>query len=159
LVVRRPGDKPVSEVIYPYYLAVWRHILVGWLGWPEERLATWVGAWADRIERNIHGYREWFYHEDELHYVLPLLVPDALADRMSKQRTGRMYNDLAGLLYEELQPAITGRPRHASWGTETFDWEFAKERVEAVLGRYGAGLPEPEQTSAYERRIVGRTGA
>ena len=92
----------VSEAIYPYYLTAWRRILVDWMGWPEERLAAWVGSWEDRITRNIHGWGDWFYHEDELHYVLPLLVPDDLADRLKEQRTRRMYNDFAELIEEEL---------------------------------------------------------
>lgn len=114
------------ETIYPYYRAVWRRVLVDWLGSPEERLAGWIGAWVDRIERNVHGYRDWFYHEDELYYILPLLVPDALAERLKQQRTHRMYNDFAELLYEELKPAIIGRPHDPTWGTEEFDWQAAR---------------------------------
>ncbi len=143
-----------AGAIYPYYLAVWRRILVGWLGWPEQRLAAWICAWEDRIARNVHGWRDGFFHEDELHYVLPLLVPDDLADRLKRQRTRRMYNGYAELLCEELRPAITGRPQIPSWGTESFDWHAARERVEVVLGRYGVGLPGSAETSDYESRII-----
>ena len=148
-----------SSVIYPYYLDAWRGVLVGWLGWPEDRIATWVNTWEDRITRNLHGYGDWFYHEDELHYVLPLLVVDELADRLQKQRSGQMHNDLAHLLYEELWPAITQQTRIPSWEAKKFDWQSAKERVGAVLQKYRAKLPEPEDVTSYERRIIGHSGA
>jgi hypothetical protein len=154
ITYRRIGVQD-SELIYPYYLSTWRHILVEWLEWSEERFAAWVRTWEHRIRDNERGLGDLFYHEDELHYVLPLLVPDHLGERLAKQRTRRMYNDLAELLYEEIQPAITGRPHHPTWGTEGFDWATAKKRVEAVLQAHGASLPAPDEHGAYERRILG----
>ena len=43
------GGMQEYKAIYPYYLTAWRRILVGWLRWPEGRLAAWVGAWEHRI--------------------------------------------------------------------------------------------------------------
>ena len=145
-----------SSVIYPCYLAAWRGVLVGCLGWPEARYCTWVSAWEDRITRELHGWSDgWFYHEDEMHFVLRLLVTDELADRLQKQRTKRMYNDLAHLLHEELRPAIRGQTWPSSWEPDDFDWLAAKERVETVLQIYGAELPKLDEVTKYESRVVG----
>ena len=130
-----------SKLIYDYYTTTWHQIVVGWLGWSEERFAAWVVAWESQITDGTHGLGNWFYHEDELYYVLDLLVPDELGQRLAKQRTRRMYHDLANPLYDEIKPAITGRPHHPSWGTEAFDWAEAKLRMEAVLRQYDVTLP------------------
>ena len=50
-----------------------------------------------------------------------------------------MSDDFEALLEEGLRPAITGRPHHPSWSTEAFDWQSARERVEAVLERTESG--------------------
>jgi hypothetical protein len=138
--------------LYQAYIDIWRPILTGWLGWSEDRFAAWTAGW-DYAIRNVDAHRTWFYHEDELHHVLRLLVPDELAHRLEKQRTRRMYNDLAELMYEELQTAIAGRPVDDSWRTDAFDWGAAKRRVGIVLEHYGASLPTPADVSSYERRI------
>ncbi len=147
------------SLIYPYYLIAWQGVLIGWLGWSEVRFAAWVEAWEDRIAREGGVLQSWFYHEDEWHYVLRLLVIDDLADRLQKQRTGRMYNDLAELLYHKLQPAITQLRAAGWWETDSFDWQAAKTRVEAVLQKYEVGLPQPSEITAYEKRIVGLVDA
>jgi hypothetical protein len=141
------------EGLDPGYVAVWRPILTGWLGWSGERFDSWVTSWDYKI-RNVKCHRLWFYHEDELEYVLRLMVPDELAHRLEKQRTRRMNHDLNELLYEEIGPAITGRPNHPSWGTDAFDWEAAKDRVEAVLQRYEVSIPGPSEVTSYEKRIL-----
>jgi hypothetical protein len=144
-----------STVIYADYLATWRWILVGWLHWPEARFAAWVSCWQEKLNTNEDGWRDWFYHEDELHYVLPLLVPLDLAERLSRQRTRRMYNDLAELMFEELHPAIMGCPRKKDWGMPEYDWDAAKKRVEEILAKYGTALPSADHVTSYERRILG----
>lgn len=122
------------------YVAVWRQLLCGWLGWPAERFDAFVAGW----ESGLAG--EWldglFYHYDELYYVLGFLVPDDLAERLRLQRTGQHYNDLAAL-EAELGDAITGRPVSPTWGSPQYDWTAARARVEAVLARYGGSLPTP----------------
>lgn len=136
-----------SELIYPRHLSVWRQILVSWLGWSEERFSIWVESWERKVRDNVHGWRDWFYHEDELYFVLPLLVPKDLREHLAKQRTQEMYSDLAELL-QEIKVAITGRPNHPTWRTEAFDWEAAKQRVAAVLSGFGARLPRPDEEGA-----------
>jgi hypothetical protein len=134
-----------------YYLAAWRPILMGWLGWSCTRFDRWVTRWD--IDLNDEG-DGWFYHEDELYWILQLLVPDNLAIRLREQRTRRMYNDLAELLFEELHPAIMGRPQLEDWGTPRYDWDGAKKRVEEILAQYGTTLPSGDSVTSYERRIL-----
>lgn len=93
--------------LYPNYVAVWRPILLGWLGWTQTRFDAWVSAW-DFLIRNVECHRVWFYHEPPLYYVLPLLVPEDLAGRLASQRTGRMYSDLAELEHEGVPPRAAG---------------------------------------------------
>jgi hypothetical protein len=135
-----------------YYLAAWRQILMGWLGWSSDRFERWVARWD--VDLNDEG-DGWFYHEDELYWILQLLVPDGLAYRLREQRTRRMYNDLAEMLFEELHPAIMGGPLKLNWGTSEYDWNAGKKRVEEVLAKYGAALPSADQVTSYERRILG----
>lgn len=139
--------------LYQGYIDVWRPVLTGWLGWSEDRFARWTASW-DYAIRNVKAQRTWFYHEDELHHVLRLLVPEELAHRHEKQRTRRMYNDLGELMYGELQPAITGRPIDESWRTDAFDWASARSRVEEVLEQHGGSLQRPSEVSSHERHVI-----
>ncbi|MGL6077030.1 MAG: hypothetical protein ACRC8S_22975 [Fimbriiglobus sp.] len=118
------------------YVAVWRVLLRDWLAWPEERFAEWVAMFDDDL--NDRG-NSLFYHYDELHFVVPQLVPRELAESLQWEPSATSYNALGELL-GELGWAITGRPFLPNWGTEQFDWHAARERVEAVLQRRGASL-------------------
>ena len=119
------------------YVEVWRQILCGWLGWSSDRF----GAWVARFDADLNDEgNPLFYHEDELYYVLAQLVPRELSDRLIWQRTGERYNDLAELKWQ-LGEAITNYPIRPSWGRPEFDWAAARQRVEAVLERWGAKLP------------------
>jgi hypothetical protein len=144
---------PEPEGLHPEFIKIWRHVLMGWLEWPEERFAAWVASWDFKIT-HVECHRVWFYHDDVLHWVLRLLVPDDLAHRLEKQRTRRMYHDLAQLMHEDLVHAIAGGPQYPVVWTEGFDWAAAKWRVEAVLQKYGAGLPRPSEVTSYEKRIL-----
>jgi hypothetical protein len=135
-----------------HYLAAWRSILIGWLGWSPDRFDRWVARWD--VDLNDAG-DGWFYHEDELYWILQLLVPDDLAFRLQQQRTRRMHNDLADVLFGEVRPAIMGGPRQVTWRTPEYDWGTAKKRVEDVLASYGTTLPSAEYVTSYERRILG----
>ncbi|MFL5327925.1 MAG: hypothetical protein ACJ8C4_03340 [Gemmataceae bacterium] len=95
-----------------------------------------------------------FYHEDEFYFILPLLVPDTLRTRLECRRTKRMYNDFAHLLFEEIKPAITGRPHSHLLGTPNFDWSGAQSRVSAVLAEYGCELPTPNEVTVCERYVT-----
>ena len=120
----------------PYYVAVWRVLLRDWLGWSEEQFGEWEARFdADLDDRG----NPLFYHEDELYYVVPQLIPRELADRLMRVRSTPGPNALDVLL-QELHIAIMGGPFRTGWGTPTFDWNAARERVAAVLRRHGVEL-------------------
>ena len=133
----------------PYRVAVWRAILIGWLGWSQARFDRWVAAWEEAL--NDEGDHWFFYHENSLHWILGLLVPDDLALRLQGQRTRQMYNDAAELAYMELHPAIAHDPH---WDKPEYDWNAGKKRAEEVLARYGATLPSPDHVTSYEQEIL-----
>jgi hypothetical protein len=135
----------------PYYLAAWRPILMDWLGWSPRRFDRWVARWDVDLNDAGDGL---FYHEDELYWILRLLVPDDLARRLIQQRTRGTCNDLDEVLFQELHPAIMGGHREVNWGTPEYDWDAAKKRVEQVLAKYGAALPPPNHVTSYERGIL-----
>ena len=99
-----------------------------------------------------------FFHEDEWHYILPLLVHDELATRLAGQRTHQMYNDLAHLIYEELDGAIRGIPRSYPIQEPDFDWDAARSRAGGVLQSYGHDIPNRAYVTSYETRIRARPG-
>ncbi len=78
-----------------------------------------------------------FYHYDELHFVPPQLIPADSAERSAGELSATGGNGPAELI-GELGRAVTGRPFGHEWGTPTFDWRAAHERVSAVLRRHGA---------------------
>ena len=141
-----------NETATQCYFPVWRAVLIGWLGWDSARFDAWVAGWHD----DMADENSLFYHEDEWYYILPLLVPDELGDRLVRQHTSGMYNDLAHLWHAELDRAIRGFPHMPSVGTPDFDWKAAKDRASAVLQSYGYELPTADEMTAYETRVVTR---
>lgn len=135
------------------YIRTWRRILVGWLQWPEHRFDAWVRAWQSELLKQDSGL---FYHEDALYYVLPLLVPERLAETFTSYPSDR---SLTLLWHLELEPAIK-RPEGDTlpWHMPDFDWESAKRRVQAVLEKYGADLPLKSEVTSYELRVLASQG-
>ena len=52
----------------------------------------------------------------------------------------------------EIEVAIVGEDSAAHL-QPSFDWEAAPERVKAVLTRYGASLPNPEDLAWWENEL------
>ena len=118
----------------PAYVAVWRQVLRGWLGWPAEQFDAWVARFD--ADLNDEG-NPFFYHEDELYYVVPQLIPPDLAERLIWVRSKKSYSAYGGLI-DELYDAIP-----TGWETPHYDWDAARGRVDAVLRRWGTQLPDP----------------
>ena len=125
---------------------------MGWLGWDEARFDAWLNAW----HYDLTMENTWLYHEDEFYWILPLMVPDDLAERLRRQRTKQIYNDLAQLMYIELDEAIQGRPKCYPIGVPGFDWDEAKSRAVKVLQSYGRNFPGRDEITSYERHILSR---
>ena len=144
----------LCETAKTIYLPTWRRVLLEWLGWDESRYESWITGWQSDLSNEC----SMFFHEDEWHYILPLLVHDDLATRLAGQRTHHMYNDLAHLMHEELDRAIRGIPRCYPIQEPGFDWDAAKSRAEEVLHGYGHDIPDRSYFTSYEMRIRARPG-
>jgi hypothetical protein len=133
----------------PYYIKAWRHVLEGWLHWSEERIQRWVAAWEADLEGRGSVF---FYHETATYYMIPLLIRDALAERLRVHSRGvERASDLIYVEGELFKAAGSGIDECEN----SFDWDAARKRVESVLGRYGESIPTPEETTEYELRMVG----
>ncbi len=115
----------------PYYEGVWRGVLGNWLRWPEERIERFIRSYdADLDDRG----NVWFYREDAIWYVTRFLIPRQLARRLAP----KSYNQLDGAMASAIGTGLEMERNPA------FDWEAARERVEAVLAAYGESLPGPD---------------
>ena len=117
------------------YVAVWQRVLRGWLSWPEPR-----------IERFIHRFRPFAEPEARtdrtpVWFLTHVLEPPSLHQRY--QGADRITIDL------EIEVAVVGEDSTAHLHP-SFDWEAARERVKAVLTRYDASLPGPDDLAWWE---------
>jgi len=124
------------------YVAVWQRVLRDWLSWPEPR-----------IERFIHRFRP--FAEPEMRtdrtpvwFLTHVLEPPSLHRRY--QGKDRIAIDL------EIEVAIVGE-YSAAHLQPSFDWEAARERVKAVLTRYGESLPKPDDLAWWEHEPETKT--
>ncbi|MEO6808979.1 MAG: hypothetical protein ABI353_07690 [Isosphaeraceae bacterium] len=131
-----------SSVNRPFYIAVWRHVLIDWLHWPNERFNRWISLHdADLDDRGS----AWFYHEGALTYITRFLIPDRLTRNLGGSCSERLTWQLESVIgtWNEVE-------RNAA-----FDWDAARERVMAVLSEYGETLAGPEDHLDYLRRRLG----
>ena len=138
-----------AEVVY---VPTWHRVLVGWLGWSDSRFNAWLAAWQSDLSAND----SLFYHWDEWHYILPLLVHDKLATELAEKRTRERHNDLQYLLDTDLNEAIRGLPLCYPINEPEFDWDLARRRANDCLQTYGHTIPDASYVTAYEHRILNR---
>lgn len=126
----------------PFYIAVWRHVLSGWLRWPDERVDRWILLYDEELEGRGNIL---FYHEEALWHVTRFLIPERLCQRLGGYETMR--------LSWRLQQAIgIGNDVER---TPAFDWDAARQRVEAVLHEYGETLAGPDDHIGDLRQRLG----
>lgn len=126
----------------PFYIEVWRHVLAGWLRWPEERVRRWIMIHDDDLEDRGNGL---FYHENALWYVARLLIPEGLCQRLGGYDVERVAWRLEAAIGVGTQ--VERNP--------AFDWDAARQRVEAVLREYDEPLAGPQDHLAHVRRRLG----
>lgn len=61
----------------PFYIAVWRHVLTGWLRWPDERTGRWILHYDEELEGRGNP---WFYHEEAIWHIKHFLIPKRLCN-------------------------------------------------------------------------------
>lgn len=147
------------------YIVLWMKTLEVMLHWSKDR----VLAWAKQYQQGLDGHDLWFYHEDPLHYIIPLLIPDQLKLRLQPTELYQLQDQLRQALGAASSPllpeALTAAqqqlpleqwlPLFSSYSQEAvargewlsatnmdrYDWQAARLRVEQVLRQYGVVLP------------------
>ena len=109
------------------YKEVWTKMLGVFLHWMPKQVEEWSMKWADGLE---HG-NNLFYHERASWYVVPLLIPGELAEKLDSIG----YNKLEGEILLAIQSG------NLDFETDPdFDWFAAKGRVEYLLDTYAKRL-------------------
>jgi hypothetical protein len=119
-------------------IAVWRRILSDWLSWPEHRIERFIRRFGPFAEPEMRLDRTpvWF--------LTHVLEPPSLRQRYPGG--DRISIDL------EIEVAVVGEDSADHLRTN-FDWEAARERVKAVLARYGVSLPNPDDLAWWENEL------
>jgi hypothetical protein len=117
-----------AALLKSLYLKVWYNFLRFFLGWPTDQINRWAVKWEDGLNNKAYGGL--FYHDTALSYVVPLLIPDRLRERLGFGEFNR--------LCERLETAIVERNSEFVLAS-TYDWEAAKHRVESILAEYEDG--------------------
>ena len=117
------------------YIRIWREVLVGWLGWSDDRFR----AFVHHHEESPVGFASSMgtLHDTPLTSLITLVVPDPLYAKTGMQ-IGWDFLAAAGdpLRYEDQ------------------NWSEAKERVAALFASHGYSIPSGSYISNYERRIT-----
>ncbi len=137
------GNDLGSSANKPFYMAVWRRVLTDWLHWPDERIERWMRRYDEDLEDRGDGL---FYHEEALWYVAPLLISDRLTQRLGSRESMRLEWRLQRVI--GVGKDVERNP--------AFDWDAARERVEAVLGEYGETLAGSEDNLVFVKRQLGQ---
>ncbi|MHA3774818.1 hypothetical protein ACXR0O_25135 [Verrucomicrobiota bacterium sgz303538] len=109
------------------YIRAWRHVLSGWLTWPEDHIQKFIAVWRD----DMRALDTLFYSELPNVYVVPFLIPDTLR---------RELGDDVIKLENRLHAAIGFSPDFIT-RPEKFMWGSAQKCVLAILKEYGTALP------------------
>ena len=144
-----------------HYIKVWARALGAFLAWQEER----VLQWAQQFYEALRTDENWFCREDEIRYILPLLIPEVLTEELSPEELDDLKRRLAISIHvgavrfppriTELNETLPTTPEAAreigefirkskaegSWfsgSLDQYDWAAAKARIQAILEDYRA---------------------
>ncbi|MDQ2686258.1 MAG: hypothetical protein M3Y28_00150 [Armatimonadota bacterium] len=121
-----------------YYLTTWVKMLHGLLGWSKADVLQWSRKSAKL--NYLDNPNDALYHESPVYWAVDLLIPDALWRELAPLQRVLIRRDL-------LQALDHGQQYTIPQGT---DWNSYADKVEQVLGRFGASLPR-------SRRLVIRS--
>jgi hypothetical protein len=99
------------------YAEGWRILLRELLGWPKEKIESWVEREVGRMADN-----PFLTHESECWYIVPLLVPQELNEKL-----GPRLNSFWGTLDVTIGPYFVD-----SFKVPNYDWEPARRAVKKV---------------------------
>jgi hypothetical protein len=138
-----------SNTIEDGYIEDWRWMLIGWLGWTEERFERFVRAFNLKLTRQRGGSA--FYSETPIYHIIPLLVRNQFDERLRENMRKPEYGAPEWVYFHrEMLGAIEGDEYY----TDHFDWEAARERAVKHLATYNEILPLPDEVTKQEKRIL-----
>jgi hypothetical protein len=145
----------MPNIIEDGYVDDWRRVLIGWLGWTDERFERFVSAFNSKLRR--HGGTAWFHHEAPLYYIVPLLVRNQFDERLRSNMRRPEYGAPEWSYFRrEMQHAIEGG---AGYYSGNFDWNAARDRALKHLVSYGERFPLPEEVTNLEIDILNPTAS
>jgi hypothetical protein len=120
------ADTPQND--REHYLQTWTHVLGIFLGWSEDEVMRWADRYIEFMNETGMGI---FYHETPIYYIVPELVPGALARKLDAHELMSLDARIETTIYNG-DSCCDSRP--------DFDWHAARDRVERVLNEYGESL-------------------
>ncbi|HEU5400232.1 MAG TPA: hypothetical protein VFU86_02680 [Terriglobales bacterium] len=113
-----------------FYLRYWTLVFDELLGWSEAQTRKWARKWDD----DLNGRKgSMFYHEDPYYYALPVVIHESLPPAQAEARRSMA-------LFTDVLRAIQSHGSEPIW-LSPYDWDAARERVNAVLIVSGGRLP------------------
>ena len=110
-----------------FYMEYWRQALSVFFGWPSNR----VHQWASQHTKGLAGEDLWFFREPPAHYIIDLIMPDTLRNKLSGDEWRFLKFRLLSLIEGERE----------SYYADGFDFNKAKNSVADLLSQYGATIP------------------
>lgn len=111
-----------------YYLTTWNEMLAVFLGWSEEDVTRWARE-THKLEF-MADPEDMFYHETPQYWATNQLIPSDLKERLSGADVQTLRNRIIDAFWDE---------HHYEFPPGT-DWRPFREKVERILGEYGASL-------------------
>jgi hypothetical protein len=119
-----------------HYMQWWKGVLGTILGWTSEQVEQWAHKWDPH---GIDDENSLFYHEAPSWYVANILIPDYLTDECNTTTIVKLDRQIEHALN------FDDNAQYVALQLETYDFEAAKRRVEAVLKKYENELRKRRQ--------------
>jgi hypothetical protein len=113
-----------AEDTKDYYLKCWTQALHHLLGWTDEMVTSWA---LTHNSDGLNGIDGFFTHEEPDYYITRLLIPNTLFTGLRGQEKMRLESELFNALKQN---------GDSGYSISHFDWEAAKQRVQAVISKY-----------------------
>src|SRR5690242_12930151 len=99
------------------YLAVWTRVLWELCQWNAEDVKKWAAGWSMMDELM-------FYHESELYYVVPQIVPAEVRLQFDPVNLDLLHTDLRQMLTKALRPDL-----------DQVDWDRLRTQIKQTIDR------------------------
>lgn len=111
-----------------HYVKTWILAMRDILNWPESRTLEWSERWLC----DLNDPDSMFYNRTPTYYLLPAIIPARLIKRLPSDQLPVLRQDILKTI-EQGDTFCDRKP--------DFDWNLARQRIEALLAEYGESLP------------------